>query len=113
MNTDVSVNKSFKGSFIKLYTQCAMVTIHAQCLANWRPPDSLVLKWIVIAWKAVKYEIVIKFFGKCNILNKLGGIEDCVLWDNSTSEESEEETILSYSEIGEEYKCRPKCYVKN
>ena len=45
-----------------------------------------------------KCEMVVKSVKKCGISNKLHGTEDCMMWDGSTSEESEESsTILSSS----------------
>lgn len=80
---DVSVNKPFKDSVRRLYTDWMAQGGHTLTPTGKikRPSVELVCSWVLEAWRSLPDDLIAKSFKKTGISNAMDGSEDDQLWE--------------------------------
>lgn len=94
---DVSINKPFKVFMREEWNKWMAAGNHDLTPTGRmkRPTITQVCEWVKTSWDSVKDEIVVRSFKKCGISNALDGTEDDMLYENTGSSTSSDESPVS------------------
>ncbi|KAG2459032.1 POGK protein, partial [Polypterus senegalus] len=94
---DVSINKPFKVFMREEWNKWMAAGNHDLTPTGRmkRPTITQVCEWVKTSWDSVKDEIIVHSFKKCGISNALDGTEDDMLYENTGTSTSSDESPVS------------------